>query len=233
MPDSAGTATAYLCGVKANYGTVGVSAATPRSDCKAAHGNEVTSVLHRAKKAGRPPHPHRRCFVNIPEPHCSVIAHQEFSFCVGGKIYWQHRWLQLHSFYYKLILRALCSIKNVLSAVFILMKIVFVAGKSVGIVTTTRVQHASPSASYAHSANRDWYSDSDLPSEAVQNGCRDIAYQLVYNTEIDVSHMQNVKSFLFSWVRKPECLQNQVIVWFSTASIFHFLCSMEDSFSYS
>lgn len=64
---------------------------------------------------------------------------------------------------------------------------IFVLGKSVGIVTTTRVQHASPAASYAHSADRDWYSDSDLSNEAVQNGCRDIAYQLVYNTEIDVS----------------------------------------------
>lgn len=63
----------------------------------------------------------------------------------------------------------------------------FVSGKSVGIVTTTRVQHASPSANYAHSANRDWYSDAELTSEAVQNGCRDIAYQLVHNTEIDVS----------------------------------------------
>uniref|UniRef100_A0A4W6D7Y0 alkaline phosphatase n=1 Tax=Lates calcarifer TaxID=8187 RepID=A0A4W6D7Y0_LATCA len=110
MPDSAGTATAYLCGVKANYGTLGVTAATPRSNCSASYGNEVESVLHRAKKAG----------------------------------------------------------------------------KSVGIVTTTRVQHASPGASYAHSADRNWYSDSDLPSEAVQNGCRDIAYQLVHNTEINV-----------------------------------------------
>lgn len=62
-----------------------------------------------------------------------------------------------------------------------------VLGKSVGIVTTTRVQHASPGASYAHSANRGWYADSDLSSEAVQNGCRDIAYQLVHNTEINVS----------------------------------------------
>lgn len=52
MPDSAGTATAYLCGVKANYGTLGVTAATPRGDCKATFGNEVKSVLHRAKKAG-------------------------------------------------------------------------------------------------------------------------------------------------------------------------------------
>uniref|UniRef100_A0A3Q2PTI0 alkaline phosphatase n=1 Tax=Fundulus heteroclitus TaxID=8078 RepID=A0A3Q2PTI0_FUNHE len=110
MPDSAGTATAYLCGVKANYGTLGVTASTPRGKCSATSGNEVTSILHRAKSAG----------------------------------------------------------------------------KSVGIVTTTRVQHASPAASYAHSANRDWYSDSDLSDEALQNGCRDIAYQLVHNTEIDV-----------------------------------------------
>uniref|UniRef100_A0A096M6R2 alkaline phosphatase n=1 Tax=Poecilia formosa TaxID=48698 RepID=A0A096M6R2_POEFO len=110
MPDSAGTATAYLCGVKANYGTLGVSAATPLGNCSATFGNEVTSILHRAKNAG----------------------------------------------------------------------------KSVGIVTTTRVQHASPAASYAHSADRDWYSDSDLPKEAVQNGCHDIAYQLIHNTEIDV-----------------------------------------------
>lgn len=60
-------------------------------------------------------------------------------------------------------------------------------GKSVGIVTTTRVQHASPGASYAHSADRGWYCDSDLSPEAVQNGCRDIAYQLIHNTEINVS----------------------------------------------
>lgn len=53
MPDSAGTATAYLCGVKANYGTLGVSAATPLGDCKAVFGNEVTSILYRAKNAGR------------------------------------------------------------------------------------------------------------------------------------------------------------------------------------
>lgn len=52
MPDSAGTATAYLCGVKANYGTLGVTAATPRYNCSATYGNEVKSVLYRAKQAG-------------------------------------------------------------------------------------------------------------------------------------------------------------------------------------
>ncbi|CAB1443495.1 unnamed protein product [Pleuronectes platessa] len=110
MPDSAGTATAYLCGVKANYGTLGVTAATPRYNCSATYGNEVNSVLYRAKQAG----------------------------------------------------------------------------KSVGIVTTTRVQHASPGANYAHTANRGWYSDAELTEEAVQNGCRDIAHQLINNVEIDV-----------------------------------------------
>nr|XP_055051501.1 alkaline phosphatase, tissue-nonspecific isozyme isoform X2 [Misgurnus anguillicaudatus] len=60
------------------------------------------------------------------------------------------------------------------------------AGKSVGIVTTTRVQHATPAASYAHSASRTWYSDADLPLSAVNEGCVDIAVQLITNTDIDV-----------------------------------------------
>lgn len=55
VPDSAGTATAYLCGVKANEGTVGVSAATERTQCNTTQGNEVTSVLRWAKDAGEPP----------------------------------------------------------------------------------------------------------------------------------------------------------------------------------
>lgn len=52
MPDSAGTATAYLCGVKANYQTIGVSAAARFDQCNTTRGNEVTSVMYRAKKAG-------------------------------------------------------------------------------------------------------------------------------------------------------------------------------------
>lgn len=59
-------------------------------------------------------------------------------------------------------------------------------GKSVGIVTTTRVQHASPAAAYAHSVSRSWYSDSDLPFSARKHGCVDIATQLVTNVDIDV-----------------------------------------------
>ncbi|OCT57624.1 hypothetical protein XELAEV_18003268mg [Xenopus laevis] len=110
VPDSAGTATAYLCGVKGNYGTVGVTAAVKRSNCSNIKGNEVESVLKKAKAAG----------------------------------------------------------------------------KSVGIVTTTRVQHASPSGTYANTPDRNWYSDGDMPANAVEAGCKDIAHQLISNVDIDV-----------------------------------------------
>ncbi|KAL4630743.1 intestinal-type alkaline phosphatase-like isoform X1 [Arapaima gigas] len=110
VADSASTATAYHCGVKANAKTVGLSAAAVPYECNTTFGNEVFSVLHRAKAQG----------------------------------------------------------------------------KSVGIVTTTRVQHASPAAAYAHSVSRSWYSDADMPSSARQEGCTDIATQLVSNIDIDV-----------------------------------------------
>ena len=49
-PDSAGTATAYLAGVKGRYGTVGVNAAVDRGSCTNLRGNEVQSLLEKAKK---------------------------------------------------------------------------------------------------------------------------------------------------------------------------------------
>ncbi|XP_074446953.1 intestinal-type alkaline phosphatase-like [Larus michahellis] len=110
VPDSAGTATAYLCGVKGNYQTIGLSAAARYSQCNTTQGNEVISVLERARKEG----------------------------------------------------------------------------KAVGIVTTTRVQHASPSGTYAHVVNREWYADASMPKEARDEGCKDIAWQLVHNVDINV-----------------------------------------------
>ncbi len=53
------------------------------------------------------------------------------------------------------------------------------AGLSTGVVTTARLTHATPAATYAHSPNRDWENDVDLPASAVSEGCRDIAQQLV------------------------------------------------------
>lgn len=55
-----------------------------------------------------------------------------------------------------------------------------------GVVTTTRVQHASPAGTYAHTVNRNWYSDADMPAAALEEGCRDIAAQLISNVDIDV-----------------------------------------------
>ncbi|NWS83303.1 PPBI phosphatase, partial [Toxostoma redivivum] len=110
VPDSAGTATAYLCGVKGNYQTIGLSAAARYSQCSTTAGNEVISVLERARKAG----------------------------------------------------------------------------KAVGVVTSTRVQHASPSGTYAHVVNRDWYGDASMPQDARDQGCKDIAWQLVHNVDINV-----------------------------------------------
>lgn len=49
-------------------------------------------------------------------------------------------------------------------------------GKSVGIVTTARLTHATPAAVYAKSAHRDWEDDTKLPENCAQ---KDIAAQLV------------------------------------------------------
>ncbi|XP_073961775.1 membrane-bound alkaline phosphatase-like [Choristoneura fumiferana] len=106
IPDSACTATAYLCGVKNNYGTLGVTARVPRYDCDASTDRAT---------------------------HLESIA----------------AW-------------ALAD------------------GRSAGIVTTTRITHASPAGAYANSADRGWESDADLRAAAVDPAaCPDIADQLV------------------------------------------------------
>ncbi|XP_059487982.1 alkaline phosphatase 4-like [Neocloeon triangulifer] len=52
------------------------------------------------------------------------------------------------------------------------------AGKLTGLVTTTRITHATPSAAYAHVMDRDWECDGEIPEQ--YRGClKDIAVQLV------------------------------------------------------
>ncbi|XP_029026511.1 alkaline phosphatase, tissue-nonspecific isozyme [Betta splendens] len=128
IADSAATATAYLCGVKTNLNTVGVSAAARNGVCRSQKGNEVSSILKWAKDAG----------------------------------------------------------------------------KSVGIVTTTRVQHATPAAAYAHSASRTWYCDADMPQAARRDNCSDIASQLLHNTDIDVIIGGGRKYMTPTGTRDPE-----------------------------
>jgi alkaline phosphatase len=52
-------------------------------------------------------------------------------------------------------------------------------GLATGLVTTTRITHATPAATYAHSPERDWESDANMSAEAIAAGCQDIAAQLL------------------------------------------------------
>ncbi|XP_043242492.1 alkaline phosphatase-like [Amphibalanus amphitrite] len=105
VPDSAGTATAYWCGYKGNYETLGVDARVSAGQCTAS----------RVKRNSRP---------------CLMEWAQE-------------------------------------------------AGKDTGIVTTTRITHATPAALYAKSAHRNWECDEKLGERG--RDCVDIARQLVEN----------------------------------------------------
>ncbi|MBJ6982704.1 alkaline phosphatase [Luteimonas sp. MC1572] len=53
------------------------------------------------------------------------------------------------------------------------------AGMGTGIVTTARLTHATPAATYAHVPNRNWESDATLPDAARAAGCTDIASQFI------------------------------------------------------
>lgn len=102
-PDSAGTMTAIMSGVKVRLGSIGVNQRAARGTCAAAQGNETVSLLELAAAAGM----------------------------------------------------------------------------ATGVVTTTRVTHATPAATYAHASERQWENDTKLPAVAVAEGCTDIARQLV------------------------------------------------------
>jgi alkaline phosphatase len=55
------------------------------------------------------------------------------------------------------------------------------AGKSVGIVTSTRITHATPAGAYAHTPDRDWeaYDGKIFREQESSAGCKDIAAQLI------------------------------------------------------
>ncbi|XP_066287013.1 alkaline phosphatase-like [Branchiostoma lanceolatum] len=128
VPDSAACATAFLCGVKTNWGLVGLDGRATSKNCSSTKGHEVESIIDHAERAG----------------------------------------------------------------------------KSTGIVTTTRVTHATPAAGYAHSS-RYWESDSDLSAEARENNCTDIAYQLVEEApDIEVILGGGRRAFRTSNMTDPE-----------------------------
>lgn len=102
-PDSAGTMTAMMSGIKTDVGVIGVDEDIERGDCSTVAGNELVTALELAE----------------------------------------------------------------------------IAGKSTGIISTARITHATPAATYAKSADRNWEDISDMPEDAVTAGCSDIADQLV------------------------------------------------------
>ncbi|GAB2700292.1 alkaline phosphatase [Aliiglaciecola sp. 3_MG-2023] len=102
-PDSAGTMTAMISGLKTDVGVIGVDEDIERGDCSTVAGNEVVTALELAE----------------------------------------------------------------------------VKGLSTGIISTARITHATPAATYAKSADRNWEDISDMPEAAITAGCVDIADQLV------------------------------------------------------
>lgn len=102
-PDSAGTMTAMMSGVKTDSGVIGLDEDTQRGICATAAGNELVTALELAE----------------------------------------------------------------------------LAGKSTGIVSTARITHATPAATYSKSADRNWEDNSDIPVAQRDAGCTDIALQLV------------------------------------------------------
>jgi alkaline phosphatase len=102
-PDSAGTMTAMMSGLKSDAGVIGVDEDIERGNCASVKGNEVVTLLELAE----------------------------------------------------------------------------IRGLSTGVISTARITHATPAATYAKSAERNWEDISDMPSEAVAQGCEDIASQLI------------------------------------------------------
>ncbi len=118
--DSAGTATAYLCGVKTGVSIIGLNGLANQSQCISTFTTKADSILK-----------------------------------------WAHK-----------------------------------AGKMVGIVTTTRVTHATPAAAFANVPYRDWesYNGKDFTEKEAKEGCSDIAAQLIdENPYINVSFISLVR----------------------------------------
>jgi alkaline phosphatase len=81
------------------------------------------------------------------------------------------------------------------------------AGLSTGVVTTTRLTHATPAAAYAHASHRHWESDQDLPEDAQSKGCKDIARQLIefsYGNGLEVAMGGGRTNFLPKYAQDPE-----------------------------
>jgi alkaline phosphatase len=81
------------------------------------------------------------------------------------------------------------------------------AGFATGLVTTSRITDATPASTYAHAADRKWENDTALPSAAKQQGCTDMAEQLVafkFGNGIDFIMGGGRSNFLPATQQDPE-----------------------------
>lgn len=88
-----------------------------------------------------------------------------------------------------------------------LLDLATLAGMATGVVTDTRITHATPATFFAKAPERRWESDSGIPPSAREQGCRDIARQLVeydLGGGIDVVLGGGRRAFLPTDVFDPE-----------------------------
>lgn len=80
-------------------------------------------------------------------------------------------------------------------------------GLSTGVVTTARVTHATPGACYAHTVDRNWESDTEIPQKSRDEGARDIARQLIefsHGDGLEVAMGGGRRKFLPQIMADPE-----------------------------
>ena len=83
------------------------------------------------------------------------------------------------------------------------------AGMATGVISTARITHATPAATYAETTERDWESDKDVSDAGKAAGCVDIASQLLawqgkYGNGFDVILGGGRTNFLPATMTDPE-----------------------------
>ena len=83
------------------------------------------------------------------------------------------------------------------------------AGLATGVVSTARLTHATPAATYAETTERDWENDSQVPAAAKAAGCTDIAaqfmaWQKAYGDGFEVAMAGGREEFLPATGPDPE-----------------------------
>ena len=130
-PDSAGTMTAMMTGIKTKAGVIAMDGDVLLGDCESGKGHEIPTLLERAETIGM----------------------------------------------------------------------------STGIVTTARLTHATPAATYAHAVMRDWENDANIPVSERAKGCADIARQLIefpFGDGLEVAMGGGRQNFLPREMADPE-----------------------------